>query len=424
MALLACPRLSTLLDDRAASRAATLASAPTAVTVQNVSKTFRLPHQRYSTLKERVLHPFRSRTFDELNAVQDVSIDIKRGEFFGIVGRNGSGKSTLLKCLAGIYEPNAGSVGITGRLSPFIELGVGLNGDLTARDNVMINAVLLGLTRQQAKERFDHIIAFAELEDFLDLKLKNYSSGMTVRLAFSVAIEVDADVLLIDEVLAVGDAAFQQKCFEQFQRLKREGKTIILVTHDMASVERFCDRAMLLEKGEVVSIGEPHAIARAYNELNFGRLAHEGLEEARDGDHAAAEIVEAWFESGGERIKALAQGEQLELAMTVRFHARVDDPIFGFALRNDMGHTVFVTSSMLREIETGTFEAGETVTVKVGVEHRFAPSLYKLTPSVARAGGGADAIDMREDLAQVMLHATKATGGLLDPEHSFEVMRG
>lgn len=401
-----------------------LAAAPAAVTVQNVSKTFRLPHQRYSTLKERALHPFRSRTFDVLNAVRDASVEIKQGEFFGIVGRNGSGKSTLLKCLAGIYEPNGGSISVAGRLSPFIELGVGLNGDLTARDNVLINAVLLGLSRQQAKERFDHIIAFAELEDFLDLKLKNYSSGMTVRLAFSVAIEVDADVLLIDEVLAVGDAAFQQKCFEQFQRLKREGKTIILVTHDMAAVERFCDRAMLIERGDVVSIGEPHAIARAYNELNFGRLVHETVEESRTGDQGAAEIVEAWFESGGERVQALAQGEQLELAMTVRFHAAITDPIFAFTLRNEMGHTVFVTSSMLRELQTGEFTAGETVTVKVGLEHRFAPSLYKLTPSVARSGGGADALDLREDLTQVMLHATKASGGLIDPEHSFEVTRG
>ena len=173
-----------------------------------------------------------------------------------------------------------------------------------------------------------------------------------------------------------------------------------------------------------MSIGEPRAIARAYNELNFGRLTHEGVEESRTGDQRAAEIVEAWFESGGERITALAQGERFELAMRVRFHAPISDPIFGFALRNDIGHTVFVTSSMLRELDTGEFAEGDTVTVKVGLEHRFAPSQYKLTPSVARPGGGADALDMREDVASVMLHATKATGGLLDPEHTFEVVRG
>jgi ABC-type polysaccharide/polyol phosphate transport system ATPase subunit len=194
------------------------AGRPPAVRIERLSKSFKLPHQRYSTLKERMLHPFRSTTFDVLEAVKDVSVEIGEGEFFGIVGRNGSGKSTLLKCLAGIYRTDTGEAEVRGRLSPFIELGVGFNPDLTARENVTINAIMLGLSRKQAAERFDEIIAFAELEEFLDLKLKNYSSGMHVRLAFSVAVQADADVLLIDEVLAVGDAAFQQKCFEQFER--------------------------------------------------------------------------------------------------------------------------------------------------------------------------------------------------------------
>ena len=160
---------------------------------------------------------------------------------------------------------------VNGRLSPFIELGVGFNPDLTARDNVIINAIMLGLSRKQARERFDDIIAFAELEEFVDLKLKNYSSGMYVRLAFAIAVQVDADILLIDEVLAVGDAAFQQKCFDEFDRLHDAGRTILFVTHDMGAVERFCDRAMLLERGEVVDIGDPASIARQYNQLNFHR---------------------------------------------------------------------------------------------------------------------------------------------------------
>ncbi len=193
------------------------------------------------------MHPLRSRCYDVLRAVQDVSIDIARGEFFGIVGRNGSGKSTLLKCLAGIYDIDEGELTVNGRLSPFIELGVGFNPDLTARDNVIINAIMLGLSKKEATARFDDIIAFAELEEFVDLKLKNYSSGMHVRLAFATAVQVDADVLLIDEVLAVGDAAFQQKCFDEFTRLRAEGRTMLFVTHDMGSVERFCDRAMLLD---------------------------------------------------------------------------------------------------------------------------------------------------------------------------------
>ena len=193
-----------------------LDAAPAIITAAQVSKAFRLPHQRYSTLKERVLHPFASSTYDTLQALDDVSFDVKRGEFYGIVGRNGSGKSTLLKCLAGIYGIDRGEMEAAGRLSPFIELGVGFNPDLTARDNVLVNAIMLGLSRREAKRRFDGIIAFAELEDFVDLKLKNYSSGMSVRLGFSVAIQVDADILLVDEVLAVGDASFQRKCYDEF----------------------------------------------------------------------------------------------------------------------------------------------------------------------------------------------------------------
>ena len=194
-----------------------------AVSIEGVSKAFKLHHRQYHTLKERALHPFQSRSYDLLQAVDNISVDIAPGEFFGIIGRNGSGKSTLLKCLAGIYNIDSGQLRVRGRLSPFIELGVGFNADLTARDNVILNAIILGLTRKQAKARFDSIIAFAELEEFVDMRLKNYSSGMSVRLAFSVAIQVDADILLIDEVLAVGDANFQQKCFDEFLRLKKRG---------------------------------------------------------------------------------------------------------------------------------------------------------------------------------------------------------
>jgi ABC-type polysaccharide/polyol phosphate transport system ATPase subunit len=400
------------------------AARPAAIAVDRLSKSFRLPRQRYSTFKERALHPLRTREFDELRALVDVSLEIKRGEFFGIVGRNGSGKSTLLKCLAGIYEADSGSIRIDGKLSPFIELGVGFNAELTARENVLINAIMLGLSRRQARERFDEIIAFAELEEFLELRLKNYSSGMHVRLAFAVATQVDADVLLVDEVLAVGDAAFQQKCFEQFQRLKEAGRTIVLVTHDMNAVERFCDRALLLERGRVVDAGEPHAIARAYNELNFGRLVHERAEGGRYGDHAAAEITAAWFESAdGTRLDALAQDAPFQAVMEVRFRAPLEEPVFAFSLRNELGHTVFATSTQWREISTGAFSPGEEVEVRVTLQNWLSPSLYKLTPSVARAGEGSDAIDVREDLAQVMVHGTRFTGGIVDVPHEIQVQR-
>ncbi|MDP9293423.1 MAG: ABC transporter ATP-binding protein [Actinomycetota bacterium] len=416
--------MSATLTPTSTQEAGALASAP-AIVVDAVSKTFRLPHRRYSTLKERVLHPFRSSVYDELRAVEDFSLEVGCGEFFGIVGRNGSGKSTLLKCLAGIYRPDSGEILIDGRLSPFIELGVGFNPDLTARDNVTLNAIMLGLTRRQARERFDEIIAFAELEKFIDLPLKNYSSGMSVRLAFSVTVEVDADILLIDEVLAVGDAAFQQKCFEQFEHLKRAGKTIVLVTHDMSAVERFCDRALLMDRGRILALGEAHEIALAYNELNFGRLVSPEAEGAeRYGDHAAAEIKAAWFETdAGERITAMAQGEPCTMCTDVLFLARVAAPIFAFHLRNEPRHTVFAASSDWRTERFGSFEAGETAQVRVRFENWLAPNRYTMSPSVARSGPGADVLDLREDLAAVVVHGTRVTGGIADVPHDFTVER-
>ncbi len=398
-----------------------------------VSKAFRLPHQQYHTLKERVLHPFRSRTFDVLQAVNDVTVTIAEGEFFGIVGRNGSGKSTLLKCLAGIYDIDSGELRVRGRLSPFIELGVGFNTDLTARDNVMINAIMLGLTRKQARERFDDIIAFAELEDFLDLKLKNYSSGMHVRLAFAVAIEVDAEILLIDEVLAVGDAAFQQKCFDEFHRLKKAGRTIVFVTHDMSSVQRFCDRAMLLDKGHMIEIGEPALIARRYNELNFGRAVHQ-VQEPKETDADAlpgqrpgkreAEIVDAWFEDPeGKRIVAIGHGDPCCACMEVHFNEALLDPIFGVTLRNDVGHTVFASTTDLDHGPTGSFNPGENTIVRMRFENWLTASRYSLTPSIALNGRGDNAIDLREDLATLLVHGGHFTGGVANFPHGFEVDR-
>jgi ABC-type polysaccharide/polyol phosphate transport system ATPase subunit len=421
--------VSAIATETVEGRAEALATARAAISVTGVSKTFRLPHQQYNTLKERVLHPRRASTHEELRALRDVSFEVAQGEFFGIVGRNGSGKSTMLKCLAGIYDVDEGSIGVEGRVSPFIELGVGFNADLTARDNVIINAIMLGLSRRQARARFDEIIAFAELEDFLDLKLKNYSSGMSVRLGFSVAVQADADVILVDEVLAVGDASFQQKCFEQFHKLKDEGKTILFVTHDMSAVERFCDRAMLLERGSVVGIGDPRQIGRAYNELNFGRPVPElglGLPQdgKRAGAHDAAEIVDAWFQNTDhERVAGAGQHEQIWICIDVAIHSALRNPVFGIALRNEARQTIFATSTDAEHGVTGDFAAGERVVARFLVENHLAPSRYALTPMIARAGGGADVIDEREDVASLVVHGTRPTGGIVDLPYEFELTR-
>jgi ABC-type polysaccharide/polyol phosphate transport system ATPase subunit len=239
-----------------------------AIEVAGVSKTFRIPHEQRTFLKEYILHPFRRPTFERNDALKDVTFSVEAGEFFGVIGANGGGKSTLLRILAGIYVPDTGAVRVTGLLSPFIELGVGFNLELSARDNIRMNGTLAGLTKRQLEERFDEILAFSELERFVDQKLKNYSSGMLVRLAYSIAIQIPFDVLLLDEVLAVGDEAFQEKCFATFDRFKVEGKTVVLVSHDLVLIERFADRALLLRYGQVQALGQPtDVIARYHREL-------------------------------------------------------------------------------------------------------------------------------------------------------------
>jgi ABC-type polysaccharide/polyol phosphate transport system ATPase subunit len=236
----------------------------TAIEAVGVSKTFWIPHEQRARLKEYFAHPLKRVAYERNEALQDVTFRVAEGEFFGIVGPNGSGKSTLLKVLAGIYRSDLGTVRIAGRLSPFIELGVGFNPEFTARTNVEISGLLIGLTRRQLAERFDAIIEFAGLERFIDQQLKNYSSGMLLRLAYSVAIQVPFDILLLDEALAVGDADFQQKCFQTFADMRDQGKTVVFVSHDLGAISTFCDRALLLRQGRVVAIGEPADVLEVY----------------------------------------------------------------------------------------------------------------------------------------------------------------
>jgi ABC-2 type transport system ATP-binding protein len=237
-----------------------------AIDVAGVSKSFRIPHEHRTYFKEYFLHPFRRTTYERNDALRNVTLSVEEGEFFGIFGPNGSGKSTLLRILAGIYVPDAGRVQVNGLLSPFLELGIGFDPDLTARDNVRINTTLAGLTKRQLDAKFDEILEFAELERFVDQQVKNYSSGMLMRLAFSIAIQIPFDILLLDEVLAVGDESFQQKCFAMFERFKEEGKTIVLVTHQLDLMSRFCERVLLLENGVVRATGVPEDVVDLYRE--------------------------------------------------------------------------------------------------------------------------------------------------------------
>lgn len=238
-----------------------------AISVHGLSKSFRLPTERAWGLKQALFNRLRGiRGYKDQQVLDDINLEIKKGEFVGIVGRNGSGKSTLLKLLAGIYYPSAGEIIINGSLVPFIELGVGFNMELSGRENVYLNGAILGFSNSEIDAMYDDIVKFAELGDFMDQKLKNYSSGMQVRLAFSIAIRAKGDILILDEVLAVGDAEFQKKCNDYFESLHGK-QTVILVTHSMDNVKKFCDRAIMIENGKIVCEGSSEKVAKAYTDL-------------------------------------------------------------------------------------------------------------------------------------------------------------
>jgi ABC-type polysaccharide/polyol phosphate transport system ATPase subunit len=388
---------------------------PPVIEVETVEKTFRIPTHRVETLKERVVRPFSQGDFRELRALRDVSFDIRGGEFFGIVGRNGSGKSTLLKILAGIYAADQGEVRISGRIAPFIELGVGFNPDLTARENIILNGVMIGLPQREAERRLDSVVEFAELEDFVDLKLKNYSSGMLVRLGFSVMLESDAEILLIDEVLAVGDAAFQQKCIDVFYEMRKANRTIVLVTHDMSSVERFCDRALLLRGGKVDLLGAPEEVARHYLALNFeGRSSGELSTETAD-VHPASEIriVDAWLESGGRRCDNIEHGDEVELHVLFEALDELPGAAFSLMVAAAAGVDVFGVGAGLEADDGDVLCPGERVHVQTRFANRLAPGRYVVKCWVTRNENEGDQVLHSPHVLDFVVFGTQHVSGLI-----------
>ena len=284
-----------------------------------------------------------------------------------------------------------------------------------------MNGIMLGLSPREARKRYESVIDFAELQEFKDLKLKNYSSGMHVRLAFSVAIQVDADILLIDEVLAVGDAAFQQKCFDVFNEMRDSGKTIVFVTHDMGSMQRFCHRALLLERGDPVYLGEPHEVADRYLELNFGRdptaASADADERAGDGE---ARVIEAWVEDErGERLPRAAQHQQITLSARVLFMVDVDDPAASVYVLNDEHKAVFIANTAVENERTGRFGAGEEVVFSFTFDNVLAPGRYSPMFTIAHRGSGLDLIDRFEGKFSFVVTGPQALGGFIDlPVHT------
>jgi ABC-2 type transport system ATP-binding protein len=363
-----------------------MSSAPVVIEVREVDKTFRIPEHRVDSFKERALHPLRNAEYRELRALRGVSFDVHKGEFFGIVGRNGSGKSTLLKIMSSIYSADAGRIRMAGRLAPFIELGVGFNPDLTSRENVVLNGVMMGLGRREAQRRLDSVLDFAELHDFVDLRLKNYSSGMLVRLAFAVMVEADADIMLVDEVLAVGDASFAQKCMDVFREKRAAGRTLVLVTHDMATVQSFCDRAMLIHDGDLRYIGDAEEAALRYYRLNFGGDRENGAGPGGVPD-VNVRIVEASLRNeAGERVENVEQGEAIGLDVVFEARHDLEAPVFGFHFLNGEGDTVFGFNRTLTVApgEPDRLTAGQRVRIAGSIDNPLLPGRYLVNCWISR----------------------------------------
>ncbi len=356
-------------------------SASPAVGVDRVSKQFVISRRRDAGVKDRALGALRggSRERETLWALRDVSLDIPHGVTFGLIGHNGSGKSTLLQLIAGILEPDAGSIRVDGRVTSLLELGAGFSPDLTGRENVFLNASLHGFTRAEIAPRFEAIVAFAELERFIDMPVRTYSSGMYMRLGFAVAVHLDPQVILVDEAFAVGDERFQRKCLHTIRDFQKRGVTIVLVSHDLILIEQLASQAALLDHGELAAIGAPAEVIGRYHELGLG---HEGATGSHRWGSGEIEITRLDVLSDGARVTgAVRTRDPLTFRLHYRCAAPVENPVFGIAIHRDDGVHLTGPNTRLSGIEMGTIE-GEGVIDYTIARLPLLPGRYYLSAAV------------------------------------------
>jgi ABC-2 type transport system ATP-binding protein len=348
--------------------------APLSIAVQHVSKSFATSHSSWVPLK-RLRHPAK-----RISVLEDVSFDVHRGEVFGVVGPNGAGKSTLLKLIAGIYRIDRGRISVAGRVAPLIELGVGFRPELPAHPNILLNGVMMGLSPAEARRRADKIIEFAELEEFTDLKLKNYSSGMRGRLGFSIMTHVDADVLLIDEIMAVGDKAFRDKCRDVLAGMRAGGQTVVLVSHEMGSINRNCDRALLLNDHKIERIGGPEEVANSYLAVNTKKRWSAAA--GGDGAFDDAEVVALGFaEDGGPGEPTLPARSPIDVEAVVELRRPLESPVVQFTILDPGGRPLFVAPP--RPLEPERDRVSGRFRVSARIENRLAPGRFALVCRVA-----------------------------------------
>lgn len=396
-----------------------------AIMVENLSKEFVLPHNKKNSLKQAAIGLVkRDTSYEVQQALQDVSFEIKKGDFFGIVGRNGSGKSTLLRVMAGVYTPSRGGVHVNGTLVPFIELGVGFNPDLSGRDNVFLNGALLGFSRAEMEKMYDEIVEFAELERFMDQKLKNYSSGMQVRLAFSIAIQARGDILVLDEVLAVGDAAFQRKCLNYFNNLKLNNQTVVLVTHSMDTIEKYCDRAAMLHDGKLAHIGTPDDIAQEYRDINVQNISSKKTKEderKHDKTHATDVKVNI-VNSEGDQVNSLKPEEKLILDITVKTSKPIEGAVLGLTIFNSDNIPIFASNTGVDEIDIN-LDKDEKFILKYTINNIFSNGAYKIKASL-RDKDNMTVYFKNDQIANFRSLGRKHSYALASPEYTLETKRG
>jgi ABC-2 type transport system ATP-binding protein len=363
----------------------------TVVRLEDVSKRFVI--RKDKSLKERIVNFGRSQKHkDDFWALRDVSLSIDSGTTVGLIGPNGSGKSTLLKTIGGIIQPTTGTVARRGRLAALLELGAGFHPDLTGRENVFLNAAILGLSRQTTEQYFDEIVDFSGIEQFIDTQVKFYSSGMYVRLAFAVAVHIDPDVLLVDEVLAVGDEPFQRKCMDRIRRFQKEGRTIVVVSHALEQIGELCDRAVVLEHGRVVLDGEPRAaLSTLRADYETARLDEQARREERTGQPVTRAVVESvrLLDADGAPRATVKPGDDLVVEVEVRAVEPLEDWVVGIGLDTPLGQVVFGTHTGMLGVPVPDLRAGESRRLRLLLpDLRVGQGEYYVHGAVAERGGG------------------------------------
>lgn len=403
-----------------------------AISVEGVDKAFKLPHEKQGSVKGVVINAFNSKkSFEQQQVLDNVSFEIKKGEFFGIVGRNGSGKSTLLKLLAEIYTPDTGTITVNGKLTPFIELGVGFNPELTGRENVFLNGALLGFNRKEMEAMYQDVVDFAELEKFMDQKLKNYSSGMQVRLAFSIAIRAESDILLLDEVLAVGDVIFQKKCFEYFKTLKKEKKTVVLVSHDSNILEEYCDSGILLEKGNIRSTGKIKKLVREYldlmnetEETNENKKHNPAEKEQESGRWGTGKMIvtECLVKNHSGKNQVIFDDNEDNITIEVTYRSMISDPgpILGLTIEDTAGVKVFESNTKREKIHIGPLKQDEIIRLEWQVPNIFNTGTYFIAPAVAN-GDGTEMYDWRENYTSFKIRKRIPSNAVVNIAHKINV---